>query len=312
MEYIHGTKDFKLEHTIVTIGKFDGVHCGHRLLLEYVKKQKKEGQTTVVFTFDNHPAHFLSGNGQGIIYSEEEKRLLMEELGIDVLISYPFDKETSRMSAVDFITEILVERLRAELIVIGKDCRFGYKRQGDVDLLKYFAKDYKFRIKVFEKERMLGQIVSSTRIRELLKAGEMEMVGKLLGGHFMIYGEVLHGRKLGRKLGMPTINQIPALKKVLPPNGVYASFIEIPQEGGFYGITNLGVKPTVGSDKILAETHIFQYSGDLYGKTCRVFLHHFQRGEQKFESVEELKIQMMKDMNIAKEFFNMVKLSKIE
>ena len=119
----------------------------------------------------------------------------------------------------------------------------------------------------------------------------------------MIFGEVVHGQKLGRKLGMPTINQIPSKKKLLPPNGVYSSRIEIAGEGNFYGITNIGIRPTVGSDKLLAETNIFQYSNDLYGKKCKVMLCHFQRKEQKFGSVEKLKQQLIKDMEQAKQYF---------
>lgn len=302
MEYIHGTKEFALDHTIVTIGKFDGVHCGHRLLLDAVRKQKKEGQKAVVFTFDHNPSSILSGTGQGVIYSEEEKCRIMENLGIDVLISYPFDKETSRMSAEEFITDVLVGQLGIKAVIIGKDCHFGYKRQGNVELLHRFSKHYDFKVKAFDKKEIDGEIVSSTRIRTLLQKGDMEAAEKLLGAPYMIFGEVVHGKQLGRKLGMPTINQIPVAGKLLPPNGVYISKIEIPKEGNFYGITNLGVKPTVGSDKLLAETHILQYSGDLYGKNCNVMLCHFQRKEQRFISVEELKQQLEKDKNLAEQY----------
>lgn len=307
MEYICGTKDFKLEHTIVTIGKFDGVHCGHRLLLEYVGRQKKPGQKAAVFSFDHNPAGFLSGTGHGVIYGEEEKCLLMKQLGIDVLVSYPFDKETSRMPADVFITEVLAGQLGAEMVVIGKDCRFGYKRQGDAKMLRHFSRQCGFEVRVFEKKEQDGKIISSTRIREALAEGDMEAVETMLGMPYMIYSEVVHGRKLGRQLGMPTINQIPAPGKVLPPNGVYASVIDIPGEGRFDGITNLGVKPTVGSGTVLAETNIFHYSGDLYGKKCSVFLRHFQRGERKFASVEALKVQMGNDMKEAEHYLEMVK-----
>lgn len=303
MEYIHGTKSLKLEHTIITIGKFDGVHCGHRLLLEYVRSQKKDGQKAVVFSFEHNPAAFFSGKGQEAIYSEEEKCFLMEQLGMDILISYPFDEETSRMQAEVFISEVLVKQLGAEMIVIGADCRFGYQRRGDARMLKRFSQDCGFELMVFEKKEQDGQVISSTGVRNALVDGKMEQVERMLGQAYMIYGEVVHGRQLGRRLGMPTINQVPAQGKVLPPNGVYFSEVKIPGEGRFYGITNLGVKPTVGSGGILAETNIFCYSGDLYGKKCMVLLRHFWRGEKKFQSVEELRKQMQKDMSAAEIFF---------
>lgn len=304
MEYIYGTKDFACDSAVVTIGKFDGVHRGHRMLLNDICRERRPGQKAVVFTFDINPASFLAGKPYGVIYSAQEKCFLMERLGLDMLINYPFDLETSRMQADEFITDILAGQLGAKVIAVGRDCRFGYRRHGDVSLLQRFSKKCGYKLHIFDKKANDGGIISSTRIREAIVKGDMETAAQMLGEPFMIYGKVMHGQKLGRKLGMPTINQIPARGKVLPPNGVYFSRVEIEGMKKVYtGITNIGIKPTVGSAGILAETHIMDFSGDLYGKDCRILLYHFQRGEKKFSSIDELSEQMHKDMDMGREFF---------
>lgn len=302
MKYINYT-EFQLKNSAVSLGKFDGLHLGHRKLFEAIKKEKKNGLTAVVFSFLLPPGSLLENKEVTLIYTEEEKKALLEELGMDVLVSYPFDKVSLSMEPEEFIEEILVKKLDAKLIAVGSDFRFGHNRSGDVALLEKMAQKYGYQLEVFEKVTLEGDIVSSTRIREALTEGKMELAARLLGEPYSITGEVVHGRKLGRTIGMPTINIELSKEKALPPNGVYASLTEI--DGKDYaGVTNIGVKPTVGAESFrLAETYIFDYSGNLYGKELKTNLYAFERSEQKFSSIEELKAQMEQDCMFGRKYF---------
>lgn len=303
MQYINHT-EFKLKNTAVSLGKFDGLHRGHRKLFEAIQKEQKNGLTGVVFSFLLPPGTFLENKEVNLIYTEEEKKNLLEHMGMDVLVSYPFDKASLSMEPEDFVRDILIEKLDAKVIVVGSDFRFGHNRRGDVKLLEELSLKYGYQLQVFEKVTMEGDIVSSTRIRSELSKGKMELAARLLGEPYSITGEVVHGRKLGRTIGMPTINMALPKEKLLPPNGVYASITEI--DGKEYqGVTNIGVKPTVGAEEEerLAETYIFDYRGDLYGRVLKVSLYAYERPEKKFASVEELKQQMERDKEFGKGYF---------
>lgn len=302
MQYINHT-EFKLKDTVVSLGKFDGLHQGHRKLFEAIQKEQKNGLTGVVFSFLLPPGTFLENKEVNLIYTEEEKKALLEAMGMDVLVSYPFDRVSLSMEPENFVRDILVEKLDAKVIVVGSDFRFGHNRRGDVRLLEELSLKYGYQLQVFEKVTMEGDIVSSTRIRSELSKGNMELAARLLGEPYSITGEVVHGRKLGRTIGMPTINMALPKEKLLPPNGVYASITEI--DGKEYqGVTNIGVKPTVGAeDQRLAETYIFDYRGNLYGRVLKVSLYAYERPEKKFASVEELKQQMERDKEFGKGYF---------
>lgn len=302
MQYINHT-EFKLKDTVVSLGKFDGLHQGHRKLFEAIQKEQKNGLTGVVFSFLLPPGTFLENKEVNLIYTEEEKKTLLEAMGMDVLVSYPFDRVSLSMEPENFVRDILVEKLDARVIVVGSDFRFGHNRRGDVRLLEELSLKYGYQLQVFEKVTMEGDIVSSTRIRNELSKGNMELAARLLGEPYNITGEVVHGRKLGRTIGMPTINMALPKEKLLPPNGVYASITEI--DGKEYqGVTNIGVKPTVGAEEQrLAETYIFDYRGNLYGRVLKVSLYAYERPEKKFASVEELKQQMERDKEFGKGYF---------
>jgi riboflavin kinase/FMN adenylyltransferase len=305
MKYIN-TTNFHLKNSAVSLGKFDGLHRGHRLLFQRILEEQKEGLLGVVFSFLLPPGRFLSNQEVQLIYTEEEKKRLLKEMGMDVLVSYPFDRESLSMEPEDFIREILIKKLDAKVISVGSDFHFGHNRGGDVEFLEARAKKYGYQLEVFEKLTSDGEIISSTRIRAALAEGNMEEASKLLGAPYSITGEVIHGRKLGRTFGMPTINMRLPKEKILPPNGVYASITEIDGKS-YYGISNIGVKPTVGAEENrLAETFIFDYSGDLYGQVLKVSLYTFERPELKFASLEELKAQMEADSRFGRDYFTKI------
>lgn len=303
MEYIAGKTEFKITNSAVTLGKFDGLHRGHQLLINKILEQKAKGYQAVMFTFMLHPGNLFSDKEIELIYTEEEKKYLLEQWGLDVLVSYPFTKETASMEPEDFIKEVLINKLDAKIIVVGSDFRFGKNRRGDTDLLKQWASHYGYELYVIDKMLSDDKEIGSSYIRSELKKGDMELVHELLGNPYSIMGPVLHGRKIGRTIGFPTINLIPTTDKLLPPNGVYASVTTIDGEK-FPGLTNVGVNPTVGeTPEKRVETYIFDYDNDLYGSYVSVALYSWERGEEKFNSIEELKEQMDKDIDYGREYF---------
>lgn len=304
MEYIEG-KDFNYKRTAITLGKFDGLHRGHQLLLNKVLSQKAKGLTSVMFTFSSHPHNVLFHKDIKLIYTLNEKRILLEKCGIDVLISYPFTEETISMEAYDFVKDILIGQLDAKMIVVGKDFRFGHNREGDINLLEKLSKEFGFELVVFDKLAIKNITVSSTLIKKAILDGNLEYANHLLASPYMVVGKVKHGRKIGRTLGFPTINIIPTASKLLPPNGVYASNSNI--NGRMYpGITNIGYNPTVGKTKQKqVETFLFDFNGDLYGKTIFVQILSMFRPEYKFDNIDLLKEQINKDIINGKTYFNM-------
>jgi len=300
MEYIAATTQFKLSNTAVTIGKFDGLHLGHRQLLDMTVKYKEQGLAAVVFTFLLHPAYFFSDKDFELIYTEEEKRVKLKNLGIDCMVSYPFTQETKDTEPEDFIKYVLKEKLDARIVIVGEDFCFGKNRRGNVDMLRQYEKEYGYELIACPKKKCGGKIVSSSAIRTLLKNGNMEEANAMLGQPFSIRGEVVHGRRLGRTIGIPTVNILPPDMKLLPPCGVYASKI-IVDDKYFNGVSNIGFKPTVGEEEHIGiESYIFDMDKDLYGKTIEVELISFIRPEIKFANLEELSVRMKEDILIAK------------
>lgn len=289
MEYRKGTIDFHIDGpSAISLGKFDGLHRGHQTLLKRIVDKKKEGMSAVIFTFD-------FGRGQGLMLREERRRML-EQWGVDWMLECPFVPEISHMEPEDFVRRMIRDALRGAYLAVGTDFRFGYQRRGDYRLLKQMAAECGYTVDVVEKEQYRGRDISSTFIREELGKGNMELVNRLLGYPYSVSGEVVHGRAIGRTLGMPTINILPDQGKLLPPNGVYATLSRI--EGRDYeGITNIGYKPTVeGERQMGVETYLFDVNENLYGKEVTVYFFAFERPERKFASLEELKGQLMQDM----------------
>lgn len=296
MQYMTGTREFQIEEpTVITLGKFDGLHRGHHKLLEEVFRFSEKGYKTAVFTFETTPGTLMSGKLQTMITTNEERRVNLERAGVDYLVEYPFNEVVAHMLPEEFISRILSGQMHAKAIVSGTDFHFGYKRSGDVELLKKLADQYGYEMCVVHKAMDGDREISSTYIREALAQGNIEKANELLGYSYMLHGEVVHGKHLGTKLGFPTVNILPRAQKHLPQFGVYLSKVII--DGVLYdGITNIGRKPTIEGERPAGvETYIYGLNEDLYGKWIEVCLIGHIRPEQKFENIEALKNQVLKD-----------------
>lgn len=303
MEYIHDTEKFQFHNTAVTLGKFDGMHKGHQLIFDRLVQYKEQGYQAAVFSFDRPPMNMLKHKDISVIYTHKEKTKLLSERGIDIFIEHPFTAAFSRLAPEDFVRKILLDKMGMKILVVGDDCGFGYKRRGNVELLREMEKDHDFRLIVIPKLELNGGIVSSTRIRTLIKEGKIQEANDLLETPFMIYGTVVHGNHLGKDvLGIPTANQVPEEDKLLPPNGVYVSRIYYKNQI-YYGISNVGTKPTIEGKKHMGvETYILDFHKDIYHKEIRVELLYYKRPEMKFESLDALSKQMHKDADFAREY----------
>ena len=308
MIYIEKTNAFQIEEpTVVTIGKFDGRHRGHQKLIHTMLEMKRQyGYKTAVFTFSVAPADLVQGKQHTVITTNLERRNNLRKIGIDYLVEYPFTQEVAHMPAEEFVKEILAGKMGMKAIVVGPDCGFGYKRSGDVWLLEKLAPKYGYYLKVIKKEKEEDRDISSTYIREKLDLGQIEKANKLLGEPYYIHGTVVHGNHIGEPiLGFPTANLLPPAEKHLPPFGVYVSKIQIDEEL-YGGVTNIGRKPTIktegGISPVGVETFVFDYAGDLYGKEIEVGLLHYIRPERKMSGMEELKEQISRDKDFAREF----------
>ncbi len=304
MDYVEG-REFKYEKTAITLGKFDGIHRGHQMLLKKIISQKANGLKSVMFTFSSHPQNLLQHKKTELIYTLEEKRILLEKWGLDVLISYPFNKEVAAMRAYDFVKDVLVGQLDGKMIVVGQNFRFGHKREGDTDLLEKLSKEFDFELVIVDKIEYDGKRVSSSSIKELIAKGDLEYANHLLGNPYTIVGNVLHGRKIGRTIGFPTVNLITDEIKLLPLNGVYVSNTMI-NDKTYKGVTSIGQNPTVGLTKEKRiETYLFDFEGDLYDESIRVQILSRIRPEVKFENIDSLKEEIEKDIIKGKAYFNL-------
>ena len=296
MHIIENTTEFQLDRPgAVAIGKFDGIHLGHQKLIQKIIEQKAKGYLATVFTFDTSAAAFFGGEEKELT-TREEKRIVFEKMGVDVLIEFPLNRETAATEPVEFVQRYLVSQMQAAYICAGTDLSFGRRGAGNYELLQQYADSYGYQVELIDKVRMDGEEVSSTRVREAVRTGQMEAAARMLGTPYSVSGTVEHGRRLGRTIGMPTANLLPEQDKLLPPNGVYYS--KVLMGGRIYrSITNIGCKPTVSENHIMGvETYLYDFAGDIYGKDITVQLLAFRRPEMKFDGVDSLKAQMQKDI----------------
>lgn len=297
MEYISKNLDYRQSApSVITLGKFDGLHRGHELLIE---KQKElcslHNYKSVVFTFDIPPKPGMDSSMTKVITTNEEKRIVFEKNGIDILFECPFIKEIMCMEPEDFIKWI-VDKFNVKYVVVGTDFGFGHNRSGNYHTLQENADKYNYEVKVIDKKQYNGRDISSTYIREEIEQGNIELVNKLLGYEYFIKSKVVHGKQLGRTIGIPTINMNIPNEKVLPPKGVYITKVEVADKW-YMGVSNIGNKPTVGDNNPLGlETYLIDFCQDIYGKDVTVQFLKYLRPEMKFKSIDELKEQMNKDI----------------
>ena len=297
MQIIENDAAFQLDKpSAVVIGKFDGIHRGHQSLLQRVLEQKEKGLQAVVFTFDPSPAALFLGEDIPELTTKREKRKLFGDMGIDVLIEFPLNFTTAATEPEEFVEKILAEQMKTAYIAAGEDLSFGKKGRGDAALLRRMAGKFGYRTEIIEKVCLEGVEISSSYVREVIKIGDMEKAERLIGEAYSVCGVVAHGKKLGRRLGMPTVNLLPEKEKLLPPYGVYFSEVSV-GERVYKGTTNIGCKPTV-NDEMQAgvETYLYDFAQDIYGREITVRLFSFHRPEKKFDSVEALKKQMASDI----------------
>jgi len=296
----HNLQNFKAKNPVVTIGTFDGVHLGHqKVILKLREIAKKHNGETVIFTFYPHPRLVTSPKETNLrlLTTLEEKTRLFEKFGIDHLIVYPFNKTFSELTYVEFVQQILVEKIKTHCLVLGYDHKFGKDREGGYEYLKNCATKFKFKIERLEALTIEKENVSSTKIREALQNGDIKTANHYLGYNFTLHGIVVSGKQLGRKLGFPTANIEASDKhKIIPGYGVYALQV-IVKTKKFMGMLNIGTRPTFNknADNRSIEVNIFDFNEDIYNKEITLVFKQKIRDEQKFDGVDALKNQLNKD-----------------
>lgn len=304
MKYIKNTTDFYIEEdTVISLGKFDGIHRGHELLLEHLAAKKEAGLSAAVFTFDIPPRKNVQHTDAKVLTTNDEKMHMFENLDIDYLVECPFTEEIRCMEAENFIEKI-VSQLHVKCIVVGEDFCFGHNRRGDYKMLRHFSSIYGYEVIVVEKIQENARDISSTFVREEIARGNIEKANHLLGYRYFVTSVVKHGNQIGRTIGIPTINQIPPEEKLLPPYGVYITEVFI-DEKKYRGITNVGCKPTIkGKNPVGVETHLLDFKEDVYEKVVTVEFISKIRKERRFASIEALKEQMQSDIAFCRVYFS--------
>ena len=299
-------KNFKVlnlhKKSILLIGNFDGLHLGHQKLFNIAKKYKKKFKLKVgVITFEPMPKMYFNKKLKNFRISNVSQKIkILEKLGIDFLIIKKFDKKFSKIKSHSFIKQILYNKLDAKYIFVSNNFRFGNKREGDVNQLAKYEKNYKYKIVKPKPYKLKNKIISSTFVRKLLFNGKIELANKLLNRNWSIEGIVEKGRQMGKTIGFPTCN-IDIKDYMLPKPGVYA--VKIYRKNKNFplkGVANLGCRPTFNQKKILLEVHIFNFHGNLYNKHLTIELINFIRKEKKFKNINQLKKQINLDLKIAK------------
>jgi len=292
--------------SVCALGNFDGIHKGHQKLIETaVSKAREKGIRSSVFTFSEHPINVMSGHTMvKTILKPEDKFAILESMGVDYVFNLPFSDEIRTLSPEDFARDLLKRDLNIDFAVCGFNFTFGYKAGGKHDDLISYGKEFGFGAEVIDPVEVDGVIVSSTLIRACIEKGEMPLYKSYTGRPYMIYGTVIQGEHNGRKMGFPTINLQLDTEMALPANGVYTTRTLIEGECR-KSVTNVGNKPTIGTFAKNAETHIFDFHENIYGKPVKIEFIRMQRPEYRFENMEELAHQIEKDAQEAKKYHDL-------
>ncbi|TDD99600.1 bifunctional riboflavin kinase/FAD synthetase [Flavobacterium cellulosilyticum] len=298
MKIFNSISDFSSpKKTILTLGTFDGVHIGHKKILEKLTQNTEAGKyESLVLTFFPHPRMVLDGQSEvKLLNTISEKKELLEKLGIQNLVIHPFDESFSRLSAQEFVKTVLVDQFHIQKIIIGHDHRFGKDRSANIDDLITFGKQYDFEVEQISVQEINDISISSTKIRKALLEGKMALANKYLGYNYFLTGTVFKGKQLGRTIGFPTANlKIEENYKLIPQKGAYI-VKSIIKEKTVFGMMNIGFNPTVSGNNLSIEINYFDFNGDLYDQKVAVSILEYLRPEQKFESVALLKEQLEED-----------------
>lgn len=307
MNIFHSINDFKSnKKTILTLGTFDGVHVGHKKILERVTQNTENGKhESLVLTFFPHPRMVLHGQSEvKLLNTIDEKINLLEKAGIQNLVIHPFDEKFSRLTAEEFVKTVLVDRFQIQKIIIGHDHRFGKNRTADINDLIAFGQQYNFEVEQISVQEIDAVSISSTKIRNALMEGNMALANDYLGYDYFLTGTIAKGKQLGRTIGFPTANlKIKENYKLIPQNGAYVVKSIIDQKT-VYGMMNIGYNPTVAGENLSIEIHYFNFDQDIYDQKITVSILERLRPEQKFGSVDLLKEQLKKDQKTALEYTN--------
>jgi len=304
MQVHYGFESYKnIKNPIVTVGTFDGVHFGHQKIIQRLQKiAKKNNGESVLLTFDPHPRKILlNDQGLKLIHTINEKINILENLGLDHLVIYPFTLEFSKFSAKRYIDELLIQKLGTHTLVIGYDHHFGNDREGNIDLLKKYEKSNPFYLEEIKAHEIEEIKISSTKVRSAIEKGNIHLVNDYCGHFYEFSGEVVRGNGIGKTIGTATANiKLNSNEKIIPLDGVYAVVCQI-KDANYKGIMNIGFKPTVDEgQKRTVEIHLFDYEKDIYGQDLRTKVIERIRDEVKFNSLKELKSQILKDNEKAK------------
>ena len=310
MKIFHSINDFRSsKKTILTLGTFDGVHIGHRKILERITQNTENGNyESLVLTFFPHPRMVLQGESEvKLLNTLSEKIDLLEKIGVQNLVIHPFDITFSRLTAEEFVKTVLINQFDIKKIIIGYDHRFGRNRTANIDDLIAFGKQHDFEVEQISVQEIDAVSISSTKIRNALMEGNMALANEYLGYEYFLTGTIVRGKQLGRTIDFPTANlQMEENYKLIPRNGVYVVKSTINQKTVF-GMMNIGLNPTVAGENLAIEIHFFDFDEELYNQKISVSLLEYLRPEQKFESVAFLKQQLEKDRNTSLAYINKLK-----